>query len=77
MNHRGGEIGRYKFESLGSNSAKIICNNPYPCDFDMGIISAMARRFLPSTSTGVTVEHLESSKCRKTGNDNCSYIVKW
>lgn len=76
MNHRGGEIGNYKFESTGPHSARLVCKNPYPCDFDSGIITAMARRFSPA---GVMprVEHDEASPCRKRGGESCTYYVTW
>lgn len=53
------------------------CDNPYPCDFDHGIISAMARRFQPKDSLVVHVEHMDSEPCRKQGADSCSYLVEW
>ena len=50
MNHRNGIIGDYKFEKTSDTSAKIICTNPYPDEFDKGIITTMARRFAPEKS---------------------------
>lgn len=70
-------IGHYKFEVLGDNKGKMICDNPYPCDFDMGIIEAVAEKFKPGDSRTVSVAHDESGKCRKNGDDNCAYIINW
>ena len=75
MNHRGGEIGYYKFESTGPNSGKMVCKNPYPSDFDFGIIYAVARKFAPSGTA--TVEFDSTAPCRKSGADSCTYLVTW
>ena len=68
-------IGHYKFEKIDENSAKIICDNPYPCDFDMGIIEATASKFKPKGKI-IKVIHEEGS-CRKKGDASCTYIVRW
>jgi hypothetical protein len=49
------------------------CKNPYPCDFDRGIIVAMARKFEPS----VKVELDTSKPSRKDGADDSWYIVTY
>lgn len=77
MNHRKGEIGRYGYRKTGPRSATMVCENPYPCDFDRGIIEAMAYRFKPAGSMRVTVEHDDTCPCRKLGADSCTYHVKW
>jgi len=76
MNHRGGEIGHYRYQSSGEKSARLVCNNPYPCDFDRGIIMAMSRRFAPAGKTPKIV-HDDSQPCRKNGADSCTYLVSW
>lgn len=78
MNHRNGEIGYYKYLGRTSNKeARMLCENPYPCDFDMGIIEAMVKRFKPEDAKSVSVKHDEKSSCRKNGHDKCEYIVFW
>jgi hypothetical protein len=77
MNHRGGEIGTYGYKSTSSNSATMVCKNPYPCDFDRGIIEAMAKRFKPKGSLIVRVSHDDAAGCRKEGGDSCTYRVTW
>ncbi len=76
MNHRGGEIGHYTYASTGPKQATLVCDNPYPCDFDRGIIVAMARRFGPK---GVTtkVVHDDTKPCRRKGDESCTYHVSW
>jgi hypothetical protein len=70
-------IGHYGFEKTGEKQAKMCCENPYPCDFDRGIIEAMAKRFKPASSLFVNVTHDDSAPCRKKGDNSCTYIIKW
>lgn len=67
-------IGHYKAEGFpDENRIVCVCENPYPCDFDRGIISAMASRFEPGSKT----VHDNDAPCRKKGADSCTYIVWW
>lgn len=67
-------IGHYKSEPVsGENRIICVCENPYPCDFDRGIVSAMAARFEPGSKT----VHDNDAPCRKKGADSCTYIVWW
>jgi len=68
-------IGNYIFKNIDDNSAEMICNNPYPCDFDMGIIDAVAKKFTHEGSF-TKIVHNEGS-CRKHGDDSCGYTVSW
>lgn len=77
LNYRGGEMGHYKYVKTGERQAQIICDNPFPCDFDRGIIEATAKKFKPKDSLIIKVEHLYPEKCRKKGGDVCTYLVKW
>jgi hypothetical protein len=43
--HRGGEIGHYKFVEQGLDHYEIHCDNPYPNEFDLGIITSLVERF--------------------------------
>ena len=76
MNHRGGEIGHLAFSKSGDRTGTFTCKNPYPCDFDRGIIEAMAARFKPAGAI-VKVQHDPAKPCRKTGGDSCTYLVSW
>lgn len=76
MNHRNGEIGHYHYSKTGPNNAKLVCNNPYPCEFDRGIILAMAQRFA-TDGAHVSVVHDENQPCRKKGDESCTYLVTW
>lgn len=76
MNHRGGDIGYYRYEKTGDSSARMVCKNPYPCDFDRGIIETMAKKFRPEGNI-VRIEHDKSAGCRKKNGDTCIYNVFW
>ncbi|MEM7586584.1 MAG: hypothetical protein AAF560_24560 [Acidobacteriota bacterium] len=76
MAHRGGEVGHYRFQVIGMRSGKMTCDNPYPCDFDRGIIQALVERFEPQGSL-VDVRHEDNAPCKKSGADSCSYTITW
>ncbi len=70
-------IGNYKFGIAGVTRAVIDCDTPYPCDFDRGIIFALAKKFKPGDSIMASVFHNRFRPCRKGGSDSCVYIVSW
>jgi hypothetical protein len=79
MNHRGGEIGHYHLEEFDQESryAKMICTNPYPCDFDRGIIDQMCQEFKPAGVGLPTIVHDDAQPCRKNGDESCTYNISW
>lgn len=76
LNHRGGEIGHYTFTPAADRSGKMVCHNPYPCDFDRGLVEAIARKFAP-TGAVVIVKHDDRQPCRKSGAHTCTYLISW
>lgn len=67
-------IGHYGYERIaGKNEIVSVSNNPYPCAFDFGIITTMAKKFQPRAF----VEHDDTKPCRKTGAESCTYLVTW
>lgn len=70
--HRNGEIGCYQFIENGDGSYVIRCNNPYPCDFDLGIIHALVERYRGSQI--YMAQHVPGA-CRKYGGAECRYQV--
>lgn len=74
-NHRGGAIGEYRFEPVGDQRGEVHCRTPYPCEFDRGLIRAVAQRYAPVESF-VFVEE-RGDHCRRDGDDACSYTVHW
>lgn len=75
MNHRNGYVGFYKMVSHDLENKKIVmqCYNPYPCDFDRGLFTAMARKF----ESGVRVSVDESKPTKKKGGDESWYIISY
>jgi hypothetical protein len=71
-----GGIGHYSYKKISDDVAEIICDNLYPCDFDRGIIEAMARKFKP-IHTIVITELVETNGCRKRGGESCLYRIFW
>lgn len=69
-------IGHYHFEKSGDKEIRITCHNPYPCDFDKGIIKAVALKFKPSGINLKFSEHVASG-CRNKGQDQCTYVINW
>ena len=72
MNHRGGAIGNYFFTMAGDRTGTMTCSEPYPCDFDRGIVEAMAAKF-----TGTFSLQHEGTQCRKKGDPCCVYRLTW
>ena len=66
-------IGHYVFKKTDDSSGVVDCQNPYPCQFDMGIVAAMAERFSP----GSVVTHPADAPCRDRGAKSCAFTVKW
>lgn len=76
LNHRNGEIGHYHAHTIGENQIDMVCENPYPCDFDYGLIYGLVRRFRPS-NVRFTVQHDDHAPCRQKGDQSCTYHVTW
>jgi hypothetical protein len=76
MNHRGGEVGHYAFTKSASTTGSMVCGNPYPCEFDHGIVEATAAKFAPPRLV-VAVRHDDALPCRSRGGDSCTYHVSW
>jgi hypothetical protein len=70
----GDGIGHYTCSHApGRNLIAMESSTPYPCDFDQGIITAMAQRFQPMAR----LTHETSRPCRKNGGSSCTYHVTW
>lgn len=74
-NHRGGEIGHYRFEQIGDRTGEVECYTPYPCVFDRGIVRGAAKRYAPVDAFVFVEERGEA--CRRRGDDVCTYTVNW
>ncbi len=69
-------IGHYGFELTGDKAATMVCDNPYPCAFDRGIIEAAAKKFATRAFL-VNAKHDDSKECRNKGGGSCTYHVTW
>lgn len=54
--HRGGEIGEYKYLEVGLDHYEIHCDNPYPNEFDLGIVTSLVERFRGRTQFDVRIK---------------------
>lgn len=66
-------IGHYGVEHVGKRRIVMVCDTPYPSEFDRGIILGVGRRFEPT----VEVEVDPSRPSRSQGADACTYLVTW
>jgi hypothetical protein len=66
-------IGHYAFRRDGPRAGVMVCDTPYPSDFDRGIIVGLARRFRPMANAVLD----ESRETRKLGGDSCTYLLTW
>ncbi|MDR2246681.1 MAG: hypothetical protein LBE17_08485 [Treponema sp.] len=67
-------IGHYGYARVGREKKIVSMScNPYPCAFDHGIITAMARKFEP----GARIVHDDTKECRSNGANTCTYIITW
>lgn len=71
-------INYYKFTRKGDKAATVICTNPYPSDFDRGLISGLSRKFPPTNAKGIVDVQLDETKpSRKTGGTSCTFNLTW
>ncbi|WP_394848963.1 serine/threonine protein kinase [Pendulispora brunnea] len=67
-------IGHYRYRGKldTEQSVVMVCEEPYPCAMDHGMILGFARRFEPYA----VVEHGPGG-CRKDGAESCTYHITW
>lgn len=75
MNHRNaeGKIGSYSWTQLSDRSGRMMCDNPYPCAFDEGLLEGLAIKF----GLELTLTHEDEASCRARGGDSCTYLLEW
>ncbi|MCC6572799.1 MAG: hypothetical protein IT462_03320 [Planctomycetes bacterium] len=69
----GTNIGRYEFSEPEQGRYEVLCENPYPCDFDLGIVTALVERYRGSQL--YLISHAPDS-CRKKAGPHCRYRVE-
>ncbi len=70
-------IGHYGAKKVAEKEIEVVCENPYPCDFDMGIIKSTAKKFKTADVKFVDVKHKDPDACRKKGAKACIYKITW
>lgn len=75
MNHVNADakIGHYRFTKEGTSAGRVVCDNPYPCAFDMGIFAGVAKQF----GVQAKIIHEDQEVCRHEGADRCTYRIEW
>lgn len=66
-------IGHYRVVSASEGEAVMVCDNPYPDEFDRGIIEAMAAKF----GKRVIVEVDADAGTRERGREATTYRIRW
>jgi len=76
MNHRGGEIGNYNYEKKTDSSGVMICNNPYPDSFDLGLITSVVRKFNKfKTKERIIIN--QTKPTRNRGGLSTEFLICW
>ncbi|AKU99409.1 hypothetical protein AKJ09_06073 [Labilithrix luteola] len=75
MNHPNarGKLGGYHWTSASDGRGSMVCDTPYPCSLDAGILEGVLAHF----STRASVSHDEAKPCRAKGGESCTYLVEW
>lgn len=79
MNHPNarGTLGGYHWSAVsvppGRGRGKMVCDNPYPCSLDEGILEGVIAHYSKEWS----ITHDEAGPCRAKGGESCSYLVEW
>lgn len=70
-------IGHYKLTQYNpqEKSAEMHCYNPYPSEFDRGVITELARKF--TNFIQVRVDRDETKETRMAGASSCTFKVYW
>lgn len=71
-------LGHYKLTAYDekARSAEMVCDNPYPSEFDRGIITQVVRKFKPAGAREDVVLDI-SKETRLDGGNSCTYKVIW
>lgn len=76
-NHRGKNIGYFRWKPTTNTSGVLEAHNPYPSDLDYGVVYRLVEIHRPTSSDTFAVKHLATAKNRKNGGDTCFYEIEW
>jgi len=74
VNHRGTGIGGYYCSLHLPGRAELVCENPYPCDLDRGILERLAEQHGGPLAQ---VSHRPGPACRRLGARACVFDLRW
>ena len=79
MNNIGGDVGEYVLKEFNARNktAVLYCRNPYPSEFDRGLITAIVRKFKPIDSFKAEVLLDTTKETRASGGDSCTFKIAW
>jgi hypothetical protein len=77
LRHHGADVGSFRYEQKGPREGAMTIRNPYPCELDRGVVSALVQRFRPPASPLVRIDHADAKSCRKHGAEACVLRVSW
>lgn len=67
-------IGNYRYIKVpGQNEAFMLCDDPFPCEFNRGLITKFAQSF----DKNAKVIHDDQFGCKNKGGSACRYIIIW
>lgn len=73
--HRGENCGKYEFYLINDQKGRLICHNPYPADFDFGVVYSLLKHY--PTNNEMRVVWDKKVPNRKQGADSCELIIEW
>jgi hypothetical protein len=76
-NHRGGDVGYFKYTSVDTNKGVVECKKTYGTTFDKGLLAGLGRKFKPGSSQRVSVQLDVTKNTRDCGGDSNTFIVTW
>ncbi|MDD2777215.1 MAG: hypothetical protein PHU06_14800 [Gallionella sp.] len=77
--HRNGRIGYIELRSFDAKAKKAVMEycNPYPCNFERGIVTACVRKYKPQDDHFVDVQLDKDKPSRLDGAESSFYIITW
>ncbi len=76
VNHLGATTCGYQHHLPEPGQAEVVCENPYPCDLDLGLIERLLERGAGG-SPRASVVHRLGPACRRLGARACVFDLRW
>jgi hypothetical protein len=77
--HRGEQLEYFQVQGVFPERCEIqvLCQNPYPCYFDRGLLLALTKKYRPEQAKFFNVELHPNKPNRLMGSDESTYIISW